>query len=373
MFKSLTEKATEKLSEILGRGSKVWFVISRVEDEDSQYASGPRISSEILREVADNYDPSHLRAPVVQSVEGIKGRAHEVGELNPPAGWIERVSFDGVNLWALAKDVGGRLNRFINREGLVRGSVGLWPKDDGGNGYYLRHFALIAGQKPGTGGLPHLDEFYAGMDSPDPAISRAGKERAYITRSIGGKEEVDMEKEEVQELISGLSEGLTKQVETLIRASDEKRQGEIKSLTDKLDEATNVAKQALERAEKATAESTERVVRSAVEQLSRDGKVPPAEVDGEVAMLVRASEDERKSRLALIGARNPMAFGEDDDTKEGAQISRSELSDGRRRLTGINRAYDEGELRQVLEFEKLAGGDINKKNALLREALDGVN
>lgn len=370
VFDTLMRSTAKKISELLSRGQTAWVILSRVEGEDSNYPQDKRVRAEILRDVAENYDPKHRRAPIVQAVEGITGRAHEKGELNPPIGWVEELSFDGLNLWARVRDVNGNLSRHIDN-GLVRGSVWIWPGDQESDGHWwLRHFALIAGQPTGTPGLPHLDEFFSAVEAGKEAEARSLLERSYLARSIDFGKEEEMEKDEREALLRSFQEGLPG---ILREALKEEREEITKSILREVTEQVvaplkaeiATVKAASEAAGKSAAEQR---IRAAVEQLSKDGKVVPAEVDGEVAMLLRAAPEEVKARLALIAGRPAMTFEPSDDLKPGDAAKRAaDLKVLERQFVMPGVPYDKNELAIVRDLMAEAGGNHAKFEQLARE------
>ena len=370
VFDTFLRSTAKKISELLSRGQTAWVILSRVEGPDSNYPEDKRIRAEILRDVADSYDPTHRRAPIVQAVEGITGRAHDKGELNPPIGWIEELSFDGLNLWARVRDVNGNLARHIDN-GLVRGSVWIWPGTQETDGHWwLRHFALIAGQMTGTPGLPHLDEFFSAVEAGKEAEARSLLGRSYLARSIDFGKEEEMEQNEREALLRSFQEGLPG---ILREALKEERKEMTESILREVNEKVVAPLQAqlaeVKTASEAAGKSVaEQRIRSAVEQLSKDGKVVPAEVDGEVAMLIRATPAEVDARLALIGGRPAMTFEATEDLSPGDAVKRAaDLKVLERQFVMPGVPYDKNELAIVRDLMAEAGGNHAKFEQLARE------
>lgn len=361
MFNEIIRATASKITDLLTRGQSVWVVLSQAEGDDSTYPPEKRIRADILQDVADHYDASHRRAPIIQAVEGITGKAHERGELNPPIGWFEELSFDGLSLWGRAKDVNGNLARHI-ANGMVRGSVWIWPGNEETDGHWwLRHFALIAGQPTGTAGLPHLDEFWVSVEPGQEEEARSLLERSYLARSIDfGREEDEMDKEALEGLARSIQEGLPAMLQSALKAErEETTSGIMREINEKVVAPLKTEIENLKAATESVAKSAnESRIRSTVEQLSKEGKVFPAEVDGEVAMLVRSTPDEAEARIKLLGDRPAMSFEPTKNGKPGDSVKRdAELELLKSKIVSPRHGYDENELNLVRELMSEAGGD----------------
>lgn len=369
MLREFAAAASQKISDFLSQGKSVWVVVSRAEGDDSNYPVGKRITPEILADVASRYDPSFRRAPVVQAVEGIQGRAHEKGELNPPVGWIEELSFDGLNLWARIRDVAGRFARHIEN-GMVRGSVFIIPGQNEDQGHYqLRHFALIASQMAGTPGIPHADEMFAVAREASLSLGESGD----LIRSIGFDEEEEMvDKNELKdELVRSLESTLP---DVLSRTLEPIREQILAGVDEKITAIRADLESVSSRLAQSEKDSVASLVRSRVEGLSKDGKIRPAEVETEVALLLRASAEEREQRFTLIAARDAMSFEETPEGREGGSAPKpGELERLERTLVNPGATYNKDELLLVRDLMAEAGGDSQKYRELVYERFGQSN
>lgn len=286
-----------------------WVLLARVEGNESLFPAEERISASFLRGVADSYDPAIRKAPVVAGWGGeVHGSAHAVGELNPPLGWVERVSFDGLNLWGFLSDVNGRLREALDA-GLERGSVSIWESLPVAEGKpYLRHFALLASEHPGTENLGSLlDDYFAGYDTAEAGVARELREAPYITRTTPTQQENNMD---IEQVLAKLTEAVTEGNQKL-RSIDEKAEATAKALAELQAENAKLKERTEQIAAKAAEDAKlvrERTARSAVEALSREGKVLPKEIDSEVAIIASLDEKQAESRLEVLRSRPAMKF-----------------------------------------------------------------
>lgn len=149
-----------------------WIVLARVEDGDSLFADDP-ITADMLRSMAENYDPDLRMAPVISGYDpeaGAAGPSHWTGEWSPPLGFIRGLQFDGLNLWGQVEELRNDDGDPLVTDYVVRGfwqrSIGWWrslpelfdrkPKDRA----YLRHVALLGAEPPGIPNLPPLTEYF---------------------------------------------------------------------------------------------------------------------------------------------------------------------------------------------------------------------
>lgn len=339
-----------------------WVLLARVEGDESLFPAAERMTASFLRGVAESYDPAIRKAPVVSGWGGdVSGRAHEVGELNPPLGWVERVSFDGLNLWGYLSDVNGKLREAIDA-GLERGSVSIWERLPVAEGKpYLRHFALLASEQPGIENLGSLlDDYFAGYDTAEAAVARELRETPYITRTTPTQQENNMEIEQALDKLSKLVvEGNEK-----LRSIDEKADASAKRIealeaqNAELRQRTDRALEAVESNAKAT---RERAVRSAVEALSREGKVLPKEIDSEVGILTSLDEAKSAERLEVLRSRPAMKFA----PAELPSFPTATVTFVRER--DLQPAKGEADPEQTALVNRLmqeSGGDYNKFRAL---------
>ena len=277
------------------------------------FPEADRIRAEFLSAVADSYDPQQRRAPIVSGDGPIRGAAHKVGELNPPVGWIEKAEFDGLTLWGLVVDAGGRLVEKM-KEGFLRGSVAIWnslPEADGGP--YLRHFALLGAEQAGTTNLPDIEKFFAGMETADEATARSLQAAPYITRTAPGdpEQEGNMDSEKLEQLLGKVERSLDQVTsgQAELKTTIETQRSTIEGLETKLKELESKQASSVEAAAEMARKARESQMRSAVEKLSAAGKVLPAEVDEEIAILMSRSDADAQKRLEVLEGRAAVQFG----------------------------------------------------------------
>lgn len=327
-IRSLIQGAFEiaRAAKSIGGKPAAWIPLARVEGDESMVPASDRITPEFLKATAASYDAKQRRAPIVSGDGPVRGPAHKVGEMNPPLGWIERVEFDGLNLWGLAVDSGGRLLRAM-KDGFAKGSVAIWnslPEADGGP--YLRHFAYLGAEAAGTTNLPDLDRYFAGFDVADEATARSLQGAPYITRSLpDDREQEDSMDEKLKEALDAIArsvEGVA-QGQADLKASNEKLAGEVEGLNAKVADLETKTGEAVRSAQDLAKKATETRYRSAVEALRDSGRVPPSEVEAEVEILTQRSAEDAEARLKTLGERAPLKFEE-----RKLEVERGEIPDG---------------------------------------------
>ena len=89
------------------------------------FPEAERITPELLRGLAESYNPQTIHRAAVVLPEG--GPSHWTGEFaKTTAGDVDGVEFDGYFLWALVRERGGRLTQAVE-DGLGNRSIRWWP------------------------------------------------------------------------------------------------------------------------------------------------------------------------------------------------------------------------------------------------------
>lgn len=315
-MQQLFRQAKSMAATIFRAGSKptAWIPLARVEGDESMFPEDERVTADLLRETAETYDPLHRRAPIVSGDGPVRGDVHKVGELNPPLGWIERLEFDGLNLWGLAVDAGGRLREAI-KDGFVRGSIAIWPSlPDADGKAYLRHFGFVGAQAAGTANLPDLEPYFAGFDSADEGSAATMRTLPYITRTTPDdrEEEDSMEQKELMDKLDEIarSVGASLEGQAALRAEVEGQKATIEKLTSDLAATKEAAEKAVTDAGSIARTAREAQYRTAVSGLAKEGKILPAEVDEEVGILMTRTDEEADKRLKVLAARTATVFVE---------------------------------------------------------------
>ena len=98
-----------------------------------------------LDAIADGYDPSVRRAPIV-----IGHPRHDA----PAYGWVERVEEEGTRLYAVATDLAAPFVEWLEEEYYSERSASLWLPDQSPTGdWYLRHVGFLGAAPPAIPGL----------------------------------------------------------------------------------------------------------------------------------------------------------------------------------------------------------------------------
>ena len=122
-----------------------------VKDKDKRKTAG-----DLLKEVADNYDPKRLEAPLVLDIadsSGIYGAHRHDGKAY---GWVKSVKYDNGSLYAQFRDVSPVVKELVGKGHYRYRSIAM-AYDYEGDGAYLMHVALLGGSNPAIGNMPPLE------------------------------------------------------------------------------------------------------------------------------------------------------------------------------------------------------------------------
>lgn len=307
-----------------------WAILARVEGEDSLFPPEERLTADVLRRMADSYDPGFRRAPVISGYDvdsSTAGPAHFVGEVLPPLGFVEELSFDGRNLWGRltereGKDGRGLISRSIRQLWLIDRSVGFWRKlrELRGAPPYLRHVALLAAEPAGIPAMPPMTEFVPdakrsglepyfadAMQNADAArvvasaqfecrslsdLPTEGKNPAAVppTKGVRAMDEEQLQKAIQKAMATGLADVMrTGPVADAIAASQAAAA-----------ESARVAQEALAEAKAlrtANAEAETRALDARVDTMIRTGRLTPAEATDLRALLADLPVEKRAAHL----------------------------------------------------------------------------
>jgi len=335
-----------------------WIVLARTEDEDSMFEPEDRLQAEDYEAMVASYDPEFRRAPVVSGFSkeaGVAGPAHWVGEDLEPLGYVEKLDFDGMNLWGKVAELKGRVSEYV-ANGFWQRSIGFWRHLSEVKGKpYLRHLALLGGEQPGIPNMPPLTEYFSEQVG-SPEMGRVVANAQYEVRGIFNPEkeqEMDRKelrseitsllsdsmstlKDDIKEAIGGLSDSFNEGIGS-VRDSVQRIDGEIEALRADSEVNRNDAKEVL--------------IDSGLERLVSKGRMTPAERESEKKFLLKMSEEDIKERLEDLNQRSPI------------------LSD---RLTGTQIADDgsvDADNVDVSQYVSEMGGPVNQKSlSILKEA-----
>lgn len=309
-----------------------WIVLARVEGEDSIIPKKDRLTADELRAMAESYDPTHRKAPIVLTHKGEQSLGH-----------IEAADFDGVNLLGLPSQIldtdgEGLVTKAVSR-GWIERSIRFWRNSPEleGRPPYLIHVALLSGEAPAQHSLPPLSD----------AFSRSLPEaEVFCDRSLLDEPEIPQETPMDE---NKLAELLDRSLKTAL----EPLESRLKAAEDRAVESDRVAREALESNRKAAIEGELR-------QLVVEGRVTPAEKESELDMLLALPADKATKRLGDLRARSRMIRSVETSvvTKDG-----SVLAADRRFASENGVSVDPDKLQLVNEAERAAGGDFAKFRA----------
>lgn len=317
-----------------------WLPLAVAEEGVTPFGEGNSLTADVLRTVAQDYDPKRYAAPVVTGSspgQSMAGPAHKVGEYLDPLGHVTALRFDGNVLWGRVREIEGVKGRGRLTDAVMRGrikrSVGVWrhgiPQTGGTGRPHLRHLAILGGEPEGQAFLPPLTQYIkgalgntmverAGGDDGDSVLLRtfndgaeadpaAGDppapeptsgdnlERSMFAMALSDSEILESINRSVRAGMEGLGASLGTAIDTRLAPIAE----QVKSIG---------AAQELMRTGLDTmrTEVGLREVQQRVDELVRSGHVPPAEAKSEVAGLMRSTAEERNERYSVLGARTPV-------------------------------------------------------------------
>jgi hypothetical protein len=312
-----------------------WVVLARVEGDDSIIPAKDRLTAADLQRMAESYDPMHRKAPVVLTHKG-----------DTPAGFIEETGFDGANLLGRISEIpdadGEGLVTKAVAKGWIQRSIRFWrnsPEIEG-NPPQLIHLALLGGEAPGQHSLPPLDLAFS---RSLPAGAEIFSDRSLLDEPET-KETEDMDENKIAELVTSAVRAAVAPLEQRVADAE-------KLAADNAKEAT----EAREASRKATLEGELR-------QLVVDGRVTPAEKDGELEVLLALPGDLAEKRLGTLRTRARLMRSA---SVELVTQSGDVVENDRRFSSDAGTGVDPDKLQIVHEAERKAGGDFAKFRAEL--------
>lgn len=309
-----------------------WMVLARTEDGDSIFADQP-LTAEEQRAMVKTYNRDFRRAPVICGWDpktGSVGSAHREAELFQPLGYVNEISFDGLNLWGLIEEIVedgvGRVAEFVSK-GFIQRSIGWWRKlSEVKNQPYLRHVAILGGEVPGIPNLPSLDQYFRStegdlkgrivasapycvrhlLDTPRPASSPAAQ---------GGEtEEDEMTEQDKLEFRTLVASILAEQKAATPPAppvdaekiAQEAARAAVAAITPQIEKLTTALE--TERTNSANSLAAQRTVEVTrrMDALVSTGRVSPGEIKEERSFLEGLPHEKVTARLDQLERRTPM-------------------------------------------------------------------
>lgn len=311
-----------------------WIVLARAEGEDSIIPPKERLTTDDLRRMAESYDPTHRKAPIVLTHKGSES-----------LGFIEEVEFDGANLLGRPSQVNlggiGAVDKAV-AQGWIQRSIRFWRNSPElpDRPPYLIHVALLAGEAPGQHSLPALDETF----------SRSLPEAEIFERSLldepSSLQEKEMDEQKIAELVGAA-------VRTAVQEATAPLTEKITGLEDRVAQAESTVKASNESSRTAA-------LAGEVRQLVAEGRVMPAEKDSELEVLTALAPEKAEARLkALRGRPSFLRHATGQVTSDGVVLEED------RRFAAEGNSVDADKLRVLHEAERAAGGDFGKLRAAL--------